>query len=285
MKKKILIFGVSGMAGHVIYNYLSGKEKYEITATSFRDKYDEATMLLNVTNFDDVSRLVKKIEPDYIINAVGILISGSMDSTSNAILVNSYFPNYLVDITKNSKTKIIHISTDCVFSGKNGDYTESSFRDGDDVYARSKALGEVNNEKDLTIRTSIIGPEIKSKGEGLFHWFMNQSGKIKGFSNVYWSGVTTLELAKAIDVIISEKDLKGIFHLTNNKKVSKYELLCLFKQIWNRGDIEIEKYSGDKKDKSFKNTENTSLTVRNSYLEMLSEMKEFMEVNKSFYSY
>lgn len=285
MKKKVLIFGVSGMAGHVIYNYLSKKEVYEIIGTSFRDKYDENTILVNVTNFAEVNSIVQKVDPDFIINAVGVLISGSMASPSNAILVNSYFPNYLADITKGSKTKILHISTDCVFSGKEGDYTESSFRDGDDVYARSKALGEIKNEKDLTIRTSIIGPEMKVKGEGLFHWFMNQSGKIKGFANAFWSGVTTLELAKAIDVIISEKQITGVFHLTNNTKISKYELLCLFQQIWNRDDIEIEKFNGDKKDKSFKNTINSQLTVKSSYLEMLTEMKEFMEINKSLYSY
>jgi len=113
--------------------------------------------------------------------------------------------------------KIIQISTDCVFSGKDGGYKEDSFRDGDTIYARTKALGEINNNKDLTIRTSIIGPDINEDGIGLFHWFMKQSGTIYGFRNAYWTGVTTIELAKGIEKFI-EYNVTGIYHFVPTEK-------------------------------------------------------------------
>jgi len=282
--KKILIFGVTGMAGHIIYKVLSENKEYEIIGTSYRTKLNKDTYLLDITAFEEVKSLIDKLNPDYIVNAVGVLISGSNVSASNAILVNSYFPNFLKDICSSKKTKVIHISTDCVFSGKSGNYTEKSFRDGDDVYARSKALGEIENDKDLTIRTSIIGPELKLKGEGLFHWFMNQSGEINGYENAYWSGVTTLELAYAIQHIISDDELNGIFHLTNNNKISKYDLLNLFKKIWKK-EIKLNKFNGNRKDKSFLNIEHPNYIVDKSYEEMLIEMKSFMESNDDLYSY
>src|SRR5690606_24943808 len=117
-------------------------------------------------------------------------------------------------------SKLIHISTDCVFSGNRGAYTEDDFCDANDTYGRSKALGELNNDRDLTIRTSIIGPELKTNGEGLLHWFLNQSTPVNGFTEAYWGGVTTLELAKAIKTALMS-DLKGIVNLTNGESISK----------------------------------------------------------------
>src|SRR5699024_1115052 len=108
------------------------------------------------------------------------------------------------------KTKIIHMSTDCVFSGKIGNYKEDSLRDGETFYDRSKALGELDNQKDLTFRNSIIGPDINENGIGLFNWFMKQEGSINGYSKAIWTGVTTLTLAKAMDSALKE-DLVGIY--------------------------------------------------------------------------
>src|SRR5690606_27782525 len=108
---------------------------------------------------------------------------------------------------------LIHISTDCVFSGKKGDYIETDQKDGSSVYAQSKSLGEITGDNILTIRTSIIGPELKNNGIGLFHWFMSQQGQIQGYSNVFWNGVTTLELAKVIHRLIN-KQMDGLIHIT-----------------------------------------------------------------------
>ncbi|WP_411029400.1 dTDP-4-dehydrorhamnose reductase family protein [Spongiimicrobium sp. 3-5] len=284
-KEKILIFGITGMAGHVIFKYLSDLGNYHIVGTSFRRKFNEDTILLDITDFHEVKKVIERTKPRYVINAIGVLIKGSQHSASNAILVNSYFPHFLEQSCKLIGAKLIHISTDCVFSGNDyGNYKEDSFRDGDDVYARSKALGEIINDSNLTIRTSIIGPELKGNGEGLFHWFMKQDGEIGGYANAFWSGVTTLELAKGIHRSILN-DITGIFHLTNNTKISKYKLLRLFKDIWQKKTVTINKVENKIKDKSFINTRYPEFTVAFSYKEMLIEQREFMLQNKEKFNY
>ena len=228
--KKILLFGATGMAGHMVYYFLRETKKYKIDNVVFRNKLTEDSIQLDVTNNNAVSKLVKTIKPDIIINCIGVLIKGSKENPDNAILLNAYFPHLLKRLSDEVNATLIHISTDCVFSGKKGNYSEIDFRDADDVYGRSKALGEIINEKDLTIRTSIIGPELKENGEGLFHWFMKNSGNVNGYTNAYWGGVTTLELAKAIDVAI-ENNLTGLVHLSNGEKISKFDLLNLIKKV------------------------------------------------------
>jgi dTDP-4-dehydrorhamnose reductase len=135
--------------------------------------------------------------------------------------------------------KIIHLSTDCVFDGKDGGYTEKSFKNENGIYGLSKNLGEIYGKNSLTIRTSIIGPELKN-GSGLFNWFMNQKGNISGFTKAYWTGVTTLELSKAIDKAIDE-NIEGLYHIVPNKKISKYDLLNIFKNEFSEVKVTIEK--------------------------------------------
>lgn len=281
-KKKILLFGATGMAGHVAYYYLRNTGKYELTNVVYRTKLTDDSIIVDVTNKDAVSEVVRKTNPDLIINCIGILIKGSKEHPDNAIFINAYFPHLLKKLSDEVGAKLIHISTDCVFSGKKGNYTEEDFRDADDVYGRSKALGEIINEKDLTIRTSIIGPELKKNGEGLFHWFMQQTGKINGFKTAIWGGVTTLELAKAIDAAI-EKQLTGLVQLSNGIGISKYDLLHLFKEIWNRQDIEILPYDGNGINKSIAKSNKFEYKVP-SYKDMLLEQSQWMKKYSNLYS-
>ena len=280
-KKKILIFGATGMAGHIAYHYLAGTEKYDITNVVYRTKLNDDSIVVDVTNKDAVADIIRSIQPEIIINCIGVLIKGSKEHPDNAIYINAYYPHLLKKISDEVDAKLIHISTDCVFSGKKGNYTESDFCDANDVYGRSKALGEVINDKDLTIRTSIIGPEIKKNGEGLFHWFMNQEGEINGFNKAIWGGVTTLELAKAIDYAIEQKTT-GLVHLSNGAGVNKYDLLNLFKQIWKRNII-INSYDGGQVDKSIAKSECFDYCV-SSYEKMLQEQYEWMDSNQTLYS-
>ena len=178
---------------------------------------------------------------------------------------------------------MIHISTDCVFSGKKGNYMETDFKDAEDMYGQSKSLGEIINEYDLTLRTSIIGPELKSNGEGLFHWFMQQKGEIKGFSKVYWSGVTTLELAKVIDEAI-EQNLTGLINITNGTKISKYELLQLFKQYFYTNELIIQDNANKMLDKSLKSTRDDFKYSFSSYTSMIKNQFDFMDKNRELYS-
>lgn len=281
-KKKVLLFGATGMAGHVAYYYLKNTGKYELTNVVYRTKLTDDSIIVDVTNKDAVAEVVRKTNPDLIINCIGILIKGSKEHPDNAIFINAYFPHLLKKLSDEVGAKLIHISTDCVFSGKKGNYTEEDFRDADDVYGRSKALGEIINEKDLTIRTSIIGPELKKNGEGLFHWFMQQTGKINGFKTAIWGGVTTLELAKAIDAAI-EKQLTGLVQLSNGIGISKYDLLHLFKEIWNRQDIEILPYDGNGINKSIAKSNKFEYKVP-SYKDMLLEQSQWMKKYNNLYS-
>jgi dTDP-4-dehydrorhamnose reductase len=177
---------------------------------------------------------------------------------------------------------LIHISTDCVFSGREGGYVEDSFKNGIGFYAQSKALGEVINEKDLTFRTSIIGPELKKDGIGLFHWFMNQENVMSGYKRAFWTGVTTIELAKAINESI-QQELTGLYHLVNNSKICKYDLLSEFNKVFKKEGLVIKAYSEYKVDKSLINTRNDFDYEIPSYNTMIKEMKQWMIKYKALY--
>ena len=279
--KKVLLFGAPGVAGHVVYYYLQSTGKYDISNVVYRTPLTEDSIIVDVTNRDAVADVVHRVHPEIIINCVGILIKGSREHPDNAILINAYFPHLLKRLSDEVGAKLIHISTDCVFSGKKGNYTEDDFRDADDVYGRSKALGEIINDKDLTIRTSIIGPELKENGEGLFHWFMHQCGEINGFRTAIWGGVTTLELAKAIDFSL-DNGIVGLIHLSNGVGISKFDLLNLFKEIWGK-DTVIKPYDGNEVDKSIEKSLRLDYEVP-SYRQMLVEQFEMMKSYSNLYS-
>lgn len=280
MKSKVLILGSSGMAGHVIKSFLERTEKFLIFDLSRSNKYGVPSFLFDVTDFTALESTIKLNEFDYVINCIGILSQISEENPEVAILINSYLPHFLEKITKKTKTKIIHLSTDCVFSGKKGNYVENDLKDGLGFYGQSKALGEISNDKDLTIRTSIIGPDLNINGVGLFNWVISQNGKILGYSNAYWSGVTTIELAKFIhNLIVNNNTLSGVIHLTNNSKISKYDLLLIIKEIFNLSNVQIEKYDGYKVDKSFVNTREDFKYFVPAYISMIKEMKNWIDSN------
>ena len=261
------------MAGHVLYRYLNSLDKYEMHNSS-RSKLNEKTIILDIFNIQKVENLIRKLRPDVIINCIGILVKESNENPDKAIFVNSYFPHYLERITRETSSKLVHLSTDCVFSGEDGNYTEDIIPDGQDYYAKSKALSEIINKKDLTIRTSIIGPELKKKGNGLFHWFMNQKTKVNGYKNVLWTGVTTLQLAKAIDKGI-EKNLNSLYHLVPESKISKYSLLKLISKIWNK-NIKIKPVNEPKSDKSLVNTRKDFDYIVPNYEKMVKNLYKWM---------
>lgn len=285
MKKKVLLIGSAGMAGQVIkielLNYSNSIEFLDIARNS---NISEPSFLLDVTNFSEVENIILSGKFDYIINCVGILNKSAEDNPDQAILINAYFPHFLESLTRTSNTQIIHISTDCVFSGIKGGYIESDFKDGNGFYAQSKALGELLNDKDLTIRTSIIGPDKNFNGIGLFNWFVKQEGQVNGFINAYWSGVTTIQLAKVIiKIILGEINFAGLVHLTNNSKISKFHLLNSIKEVFQLNGIEVVKCEDYSVDKSFLNSNLDILNLSISYKEMIYEMYEWIKINH--YSY
>lgn len=281
--RNILVLGASGMAGHVIYTYLKESKIYNILGTVNNNLLDGKVIKLNIYDVVKLQEVIDSFKPELVINCVGILIKGSNSFPDNAIYTNSYFPHYLAKLGAKKQFKVIHISTDCVFSGKTGKYSENSLKDAIDLYGMSKSLGEINDNVNLTIRTSIIGPEIKHTGEGLFHWFINQQNKIYGFKNNFWSGVTTLELASFIDWAINS-NLTGLFHLTNNLRISKFDLLQLMSKVYKKAII-ISDEKDYVSDKSFINTNTAVVFKVNEYEKMLENQLDFMQNHKSYYNH
>jgi dTDP-4-dehydrorhamnose reductase len=283
-KKKILVLGSTGMAGHVITIYFEESGAYEVFNLAHKKKLNEKTYVLDVTDFIAFEELLNKEDFDIIVNCIGLLNQYADANKDKAILLNSYLPHFLETKFRGSSVKIIHLSTDCVFSGKTGSYAEAAFRDGDSYYDRTKALGEIIEGRNLTFRTSIIGPDINYDGIGLFNWFMKSKGKINGYANSIWTGVTTIELAKAIEKAIV-KDISGLYHLVTEKSINKHELLLLIKDIFNKNDVHIEKYQNELIDKSLINTRQDFDYDVLDYNKMISEMKEWILVHPYFYTH
>ncbi|MDA7821845.1 SDR family oxidoreductase [Gammaproteobacteria bacterium] len=281
MKKKILVLGSTGMLGHQIVSYLKSFSEFIVYDISFRNKLNESTRIIDVKNITALEAYIAELQPDYIVNCIGILVTGSHDQ-ENAIYLNAFLPHKLAAMANSYNSKLIHISTDCVFSGSKGQYLETDLRDGSGVYAQTKILGEVVDNIHLTIRTSIVGPELKSNGEGLFHWFMNQNGTIDGYTKAIWSGVTTLELAKAVKWAL-DCHITGLYHVTNNTPISKFELLSLF-QKHTKKNIRIVPVPGKRVDKSFVDTRLLRDYKIPSYDQMVADMISLIANNRKLYS-
>ena len=284
MQDKVLILGSTGLIGHQVHNYLKSNGGYELHNIAYRNKLQENTILIDARDENNLIEQIASIKPQYIVNCIGILIGGSNKDPENAVFLNAYMPHRLARLADEIDAKLIHISTDCVFSGdKKEPYVETDEKDGRGVYAKTKGLGEIVNNKHLTLRTSVVGPELKTDGEELFHWFMNQQSDISGFTKTIWSGVTTLELAKAIKWSI-DSDISGLYHVTNNSSISKYELLKLF-QKYTKKDIDIKSVNGKNIDKSFIDTRKELNYAIPSYEEMVKNMIDLMKNNKLYKQY
>jgi dTDP-4-dehydrorhamnose reductase len=278
---KILILGSTGMLGHIVSYHFSKSDDYLVYNLSRRSNNQENSIQCDIKDLKKLENIINDLKPKVIINCIGLLIGDTKKSIENAKYINSFFPNYLVDLSKKYNYKVIHISTDCVFSGAKGSYNEYSISDAKDGYGITKSKGEFDSSEHLTIRTSIIGPDIKKNGTGLFQWIMNQNGSVKGFTNVKWSGVTTIELAKAIEFSIL-KSVGGIWNLTNEKNISKYKLLNIIIKVFNISNVNLVKESSYTSDKSLISIRNINYQVP-SYNKMINDLKEYYDSNPDLY--
>jgi dTDP-4-dehydrorhamnose reductase len=278
---KVLVLGAGGMAGHVIATFLAEKG-YDVETVSANNRLNPHTTLLDVTRQDELHQYLAGTEFDVIVNCIGMLIKASDEQKDRAVYLNAYLPHLLEKHYEESKTKVIHLSTDCVFSGKHAPYTEDSWYDGALFYDRSKALGEINNNKDLTFRMSIIGPDMHRKGIGLFNWFFSQTGLISGYTKAIWNGITTIELARGIDAAIGQ-DLTGLYHLVPKNNISKYDLLQLFVAQFERSDITVQPVDGVLLDKTLVNTRKDFDFSVHSYPKMIDEMRLWIGQHPNLY--
>ena len=279
---KVLVLGSSGMAGHVIVKYLSEDKKLDVYNINDKCPVNDRTVIMDVSNISVFEEYLERNSFDVIINCIGVLNQSAERFKDKAILLNSYLPHFIEQKYAETETRLIHLSTDCVFSGRAGSYTENAFRDGDTFYDRTKAVGEVINDKDLTFRMSIIGPDMNIGGIGLFNWLMGCNGAINGYLNAIWTGVTTIELAKAIKASICGR-LTGLYHLVPHAAISKYELLMKIEELFGLEHIIINKFENTLVDKSLINTRKDFAYEIPAYDEMLKEMRDWINNNKYLY--
>jgi dTDP-4-dehydrorhamnose reductase len=229
----VLVVGASGMLGNTVLRFLAGSRGFRVVGTArsagavaklpaeFRDN-------VKALNLDDeLEPLFAEERPDVVVNCVGVVkqLHESRDPLT-AIAINSLLPHRLARLCETSGARLIHVSTDCVFSGSKGSYTEDDVADARDLYGRSKLLGEVDYGNAITLRTSIIGHELREP-HGLIEWFLSQRGPVRGYRRAVFSGLPTVELARVMrDLVIPRGELRGVFHVSA-EPISKYDLLAL----------------------------------------------------------
>jgi len=247
----ILILGASGMLGNALLRILSLRPEFDVFATArgstSLDRWFPSCLMsrihlgVNADNFDSILIAFGDIRPAVVINCIGVIkqLATAKDPLVT-IPTNTLFPHRLALACKASGSKLIHISTDCVFSGSRGMYTEEDVSDAEDLYGRSKYLGEVGYPHCVTLRTSIIGHELGTS-YSLVDWFLSQEGKVRGFTKAIYTGFPTVEMARIIaDYVIPNESLNGLYQVSS-EPISKYDLLKLIAQTYGK-QIEIEPF-------------------------------------------
>lgn len=239
---KILILGGAGMLGHQLWMTLGREHQVWVTVRKSSSQFPDYSGFprkyvrpdVDALIFDEVTRALASVQPDLVINCIGLIKQNPLvHDPLSSIQLNALLPHRVSLICRTAGIRMIHISTDCVFSGRKGMYLETDQSDAEDLYGRTKYLGELHYPHTLTLRTSIIGREL-SQFKSLLEWFLGQKGKtVQGYTRVIFSGVTTIHLAKVVrEVIIHHPELTGVYHIAS-PPVSKYELLCMLRDVYN----------------------------------------------------
>lgn len=244
---KILILGISGMLGNAMFRVLSEAGEHDVYGTvrsaSARrhfaaDLWERVTPGIDVDNQDGLTRLFAELKPQVVINCIGLIKQlAEADDPLQALPINAMLPHRLARLCQLGEARLIHVSTDCVFSGNKGNYREADSPDATDLYGRSKHLGEVTYPHTLTLRTSIIGHELAS-AHGLIGWFLAQEDRVRGYTKAVFSGLPTVELARIVrDIILPRPDLSGLYHVAA-APITKHDLLKLVADVYGK-TIEI----------------------------------------------
>lgn len=244
---KVMILGVTGMLGNAMFRVLSERVDLAVYGTArsnsarqhFSSNFSGQIIVgTDVENNDSLVRAFAAVRPDVVVNCVGLVKQlADANDPLQAVPINTLLPHRLAALCQATGARLVHISTDCVFSGAKGNYLETDFPDAYDLYGRSKLLGEVDYPHAVTLRTSIIGHEL-SGNRSLVNWFLAQQGAVKGFTHAIFSGLPTVELATVVrDVVLPIKELHGLYHVSA-KPINKFDLLQLVAKAYGK-DIEI----------------------------------------------
>lgn len=279
---KFLVLGCNGMAGHIISLYLK-EQGHDVLGLARTPSELVDSVVGDVTNIAFLTEVIGKDKFDSVINCVGLLNEFAENNHADAVMINAYLPHFLAKVTAGTKTQVIQMSTDCVFSGKEGQYTEESVPNGTLFYDKSKALGELDDDKNITLRNSIVGPDINQNGIGLLNWFMKQEGPVKGFEKAIWTGQTTLQLAKTMEQAALRR-ASGLYNTVPSTSTTKYDLLNLFNTYIRKEPIDIIKESDFSADKSLVRTRFERFDYEiPSYDVMVKELAEWMREHKELY--
>lgn len=278
---RFLVVGCNGMAGHIISLYLK-EQGHDVTGFARSESRFVKTEIGDASDLVRVKEVVCGGNYDTVINCIGLLNQFAENDHADAVFMNAYFSHYLAKITDGTDAQIIHMSTDCVFSGEIGGYTEDATRDGATFYDRSKALGELEDEKNLTLRQSIVGPDIKENGIGLLNWFMQQHGEVNGYTGAMWTGQTTLQLAKTMERA-AELRAHGLYNMVPKTNISKYELLKLFNHYLRNDELIIHPVEGVTADKTLIRTRFDFDYRIPDYETMIKELAEWMQNHRAMY--
>ena len=279
---KILILGSSGILGKTLQLYLSKKNIDFLTISREKNNNKNIT-LKNISNFNNLEELIFKIRPTHIINCIGVTkFNNTYKNKKITVSLNTKMPIYLAELCKLNKIYLLHISTDCVFSGEKGNYSDNSYKDSKDLYGLSKNKGEVKNKFTATIRTSFIGPELNTK-KSLLSWFLNEENFVRGYSKAFFSGLTSLELCKIIyNYFIKKNILQNKIINIGSRRISKFTLLTKIRKIFKK-KINIVRYQNFTIDRSLDSKKFRKLTGYKvvGWDKMLLELKRFM-INNNY---
>lgn len=282
------------MIGHGLFYGLSQYSDLDVYASAREDTNinkwfplalkEKIKTNIDVNHFDSIIEVLSFAQPDVVINCVGLIKQNPLvENTLLAISINSLFPHRVASICRAMGIRMIHVSTDCVFSGDKGNYKETDPSDATDLYGRTKFLGEVVYPHCITLRTSIIGHELRGK-RGLVEWFLSQQGMIKGFTHAIFTGLPTIEFARVIkEYVLSDPNLNGLYHVSA-EPISKYDLLKLI-AIRYRKEIQINPYDDFYSDRSLDSTrfQNATGYQPPSWEELVEKMYLNYEKMKVYY--
>ncbi|HQN65180.1 MAG TPA: SDR family oxidoreductase [Methylophilus sp.] len=240
---KVLVLGASGMLGNAVMRVMSESSALEVfgsvRASAVPAVYTGNLAKHIITNCDvedsdTLVRLFSRLKPDVVINCIGLIKQlAQVDDPLITLPINAMLPHRLAHLCALTGARLIHMSTDCVFSGAKGNYTEQDISDAEDLYGKSKFIGEVDYPHSITLRTSIIGHELNST-HGLIEWFLAQQGSCRGYRRVIFSGLPTVVLAQVIrDVVIPKPELFGVYHVAA-QPISKFDLLKLVAEVYGK---------------------------------------------------
>ncbi len=280
---RFLVLGINGMAGHTVGLYLA-TNGHDVIGLARSDRGFLPTVVVDVRDTERLRSEIGRGRFDCVVNCVGVLNADAERDKAQACFVNSLLPHLLAQYADEVGAQVIHLSTDCVFSGKRGGYTEDDLRDGPTFYDRSKALGELEDSRHLTLRTSIVGPDMNREGMGLLNWFMAQVGVVTGYTRAIWTGQTTLQLAKTIEYGATRR-IGGLYNIVPDRPITKFDLLCLFNRYLRGGRIRVIPVDGIAVDKSLIRTRELLDCPVPDYEEMVEEMAMWIRRYRMNYSH